>query len=97
MNSPVLPTRLRFLAFLALSCLAGACAQAPPRQSAAPITEEFMIPAADPGLQLYVRNKRPRDLDAFTPRNIVLFVHGASYPAQSHSTWPSTACHGWTT
>jgi len=23
------------------------------------VTEEFMVPAKDPGLQLYVRNKRP--------------------------------------
>jgi pimeloyl-ACP methyl ester carboxylesterase len=51
--------------------------------NAALVTEEFMIPAADPGLQLYVRNKRPRDLARFTPDNMVLFVHGATYPAET--------------
>lgn len=47
------------------------------------ITEEFMIPGSDPGIQLYVRNKRPEGLTRFTPDNIVLFVHGATYPADT--------------
>jgi len=47
------------------------------------VTEEFMIPGPDSGVQLYVRNKRPRDLQAFTPRNVVLFVHGATYPSET--------------
>lgn len=47
------------------------------------ITEEFMIPGADPGVQLYVRNKRQRSLATFKPDNIVLFVHGATYPAET--------------
>jgi pimeloyl-ACP methyl ester carboxylesterase len=46
-------------------------------------TEEFMIPGADPGVQLYVRNKRPRDATRFTADNVVLFVHGATYPAET--------------
>jgi pimeloyl-ACP methyl ester carboxylesterase len=47
------------------------------------ISEEFMIPGADPGVQLYLRNKRPRSLATFKPDNIVLFVHGATYPAET--------------
>jgi len=47
------------------------------------ITEEFMIPGSDPSIQLYVRNKRPEGLTRFTPDNIVLFVHGATYPADT--------------
>lgn len=47
------------------------------------ITDEFMIPGADPGVQLYIRNKRPRSLATFKPDNIVLFVHGATYPAET--------------
>jgi len=35
------------------------------------VTEEFMIPGPDPGVQLYVRNKRPADLVTFSSRNIV--------------------------
>lgn len=42
-----------------------------------------MIPGADPGVQLYVRNKRPRDLATFSAENVVLFVHGATYPAET--------------
>lgn len=74
-------------ALLALACLwlVAACANQPTTASSGAdlVTEEFMIPAADPGLELYVRNKRPRDLTAFRPDNIVLFVHGATYPAES--------------
>ena len=69
------------IVFLAV-VLMSACASVP-GERAALVTEEFMIPGADPGVQLYVRNKRPRDLAAFTPENIVLFVHGATYPAET--------------
>jgi len=46
------------------------------------VTEEFMVPAVDPGIQLYVRNKRPEGMTQFTKDNIVLFVHGAGTPAE---------------
>ena len=46
-------------------------------------TEEFMLPALDPGIDLYVRNKRPEGLTRFTPDNIVLFVHGATTPCET--------------
>jgi pimeloyl-ACP methyl ester carboxylesterase len=66
-----------------LALLTAGCAQLPKQPSTDLVTEEFMIPGADPGVQLYVRNKRPRDMAAFKPDNIVLFVHGATYPAES--------------
>jgi len=47
------------------------------------ITEEFMISGGDSGVLLYVRNKRPEGLPRFIPDNIVLFVHGATYPADT--------------
>jgi pimeloyl-ACP methyl ester carboxylesterase len=47
------------------------------------ITEEFMVPAVDPGIDIYVRNKRPADMTAFRPARTVLFVHGATYPAHA--------------
>jgi pimeloyl-ACP methyl ester carboxylesterase len=59
------------------------CAQSPMQPMRDLVVEEFMIPGADPGVQLYVRNKRPRDLTAFRPDNVVLFVHGATYPAET--------------
>jgi len=47
------------------------------------VTESYQIPACDPGVQLYVRNKRPEGMTAFTPERILLFVHGATYPAET--------------
>jgi pimeloyl-ACP methyl ester carboxylesterase len=46
------------------------------------VTESYHVPARDPGIQLYVRNKRPEAMTTFTPDRIVLFVHGATYPAE---------------
>lgn len=59
------------------------CATMQTTGSAKLVTEEFMIPAVDPGIQLYVRNKRPEGMTQFRPENIVLFVHGATYPAET--------------
>ena len=72
-------TKVGLLIFMLL--LAGCATVLSDRQGL--ITEEFMIPGADPGVQLYVRNKRPRSLSTFKPDNIVLFVHGATYPAET--------------
>jgi len=47
------------------------------------VTEEFMIPGADPGVSLYLRNKRRRDLTVFSAENVVLFVHGRTYSAET--------------
>ncbi len=47
------------------------------------VTEEFMVPGGDPGIQLYIRNKRPASLARFAADNAVLFVHGATYPAST--------------
>src|SRR5262249_29765311 len=69
-------------AFLFLSSMAIPQANAQPAAQAL-VTEEFMIPSADPGVQLYVRNKHPRGASRFTADNIVLFVHGATYPAET--------------
>ena len=46
-------------------------------------TEQFMIPAVDPGIELYLRNKHPSGAKDFAPGRILLFVHGATYPAES--------------
>jgi pimeloyl-ACP methyl ester carboxylesterase len=47
------------------------------------VTEEFMVPSGDPGIEIFVRNKRRADLARYAPGNIVLFVHGATYPAET--------------
>ncbi len=47
------------------------------------ISEEFMVPSADPGISLFVRNKRPHGMASFEPGKILLYVHGATYPAET--------------
>jgi len=47
------------------------------------VTETIMVPARDPGIQLHVRNKRPDGVSKFGVDRIVLFVHGATYNAES--------------
>ena len=66
--------------FIAGSALfaGGACAQ-----SQQLVTEEMMVKSPDPGIEIYVRNKRPAAMTAFRPERTVLFVHGATYPAHA--------------
>jgi pimeloyl-ACP methyl ester carboxylesterase len=47
------------------------------------VTETFAVPAVDPGIQLHVRNKRPAGVTNFAANRVVLFVHGATYPAET--------------
>jgi pimeloyl-ACP methyl ester carboxylesterase len=47
------------------------------------VTEEFMVPAVDPGISLYVRNKHTKGTKKFAGDKILLFVHGATYPAET--------------
>ena len=47
------------------------------------VMEEFMVPAVDPGISLYVRNKHPKGVKSFPGENILLYVHGATYPAET--------------
>jgi pimeloyl-ACP methyl ester carboxylesterase len=47
------------------------------------IMEEMIVPAVDPGIEIYVRNKRPANMTAFRPERTVLYVHGATYPAST--------------
>jgi pimeloyl-ACP methyl ester carboxylesterase len=45
--------------------------------------EEFMIPAVDPGINLYLRNKHSEGMQRVPAEKILLFVHGATYPAET--------------
>ncbi len=47
------------------------------------ITHEAFVPSAMPGVSLYVREKHPAGMTRFTPGRTVLFVHGATYPAET--------------
>lgn len=47
------------------------------------VTEEYMVPSGDPGIEIFLRNKRPQGMNAHSPARTVLFVHGATYPAHT--------------
>jgi pimeloyl-ACP methyl ester carboxylesterase len=47
------------------------------------VMEEFMVPAKDADVRLYVRNKHPQASTRFAAERILLFVHGATYPAET--------------
>lgn len=67
------------------------------------VMEEFTIDAADPGIKLYVRNKRPEDMNHFTSDKTLLFVHGITLPSEATFDFPVEglswmdyiAQHGW--
>jgi pimeloyl-ACP methyl ester carboxylesterase len=44
---------------------------------------DVMIPSGDAGVQLFVRNKHPAGKENFSADKILLFVHGATYPAET--------------
>jgi hypothetical protein len=46
-------------------------------QSPSLVTEEMMVKTADPGIEIYVRNKRPADMTVFRPEQTVLYVKRA--------------------
>jgi pimeloyl-ACP methyl ester carboxylesterase len=46
-------------------------------------SKDVMIPSGDPGIELFVRNKHPADMKKFPSDRILLFVHGATYPAET--------------
>jgi pimeloyl-ACP methyl ester carboxylesterase len=67
-------------------------------------TESTTIPAADdPSIHLYLRNKHPVGTAQFSGDKILLFVHGATYPAETAFDLPLNglsmmdfiAQHGW--
>ena len=70
-----------------------AVAQTPPAQIFAPspakadtpkvVIDDIMVPSSDPGIEIYVRNKRPADMVSFRPESTVLYVHGAGLPSGS--------------
>src|SRR5919199_1074255 len=62
-----------------------ALATASPAWAADPelATESYRIPSADPGIELYIRNKHPAGATSFPAEKILLYVHGATYPSET--------------
>src|SRR6516162_9966505 len=69
-------------AHLLAAAVAAAFATQTSAQAPKVVMEEMTVPS-EPGVEIYVRNKRPADLSAFRPERTVLFVHGATYPAHT--------------
>ena len=66
-----------------LLILTGCAATAPGGGSGSDIVmEEFRVPS-DTGIEIYVRNKRPAGMTQFSAAKTVLYVHGATYPAET--------------
>jgi pimeloyl-ACP methyl ester carboxylesterase len=46
------------------------------------IVEDMMVPS-EPGIEIFVRNKRPTNLGKYSAERTVLMVHGSTYPAHT--------------
>jgi pimeloyl-ACP methyl ester carboxylesterase len=71
--------RVSILSFLALIGCDAMASQAELKL----VTESYMIQSHDPGIQLYVRNKRPEGMAQFSGEKTLLYVHGTSQAASS--------------
>jgi pimeloyl-ACP methyl ester carboxylesterase len=71
------PYEIHSVAALIIAFVTPASAQAPNIA-----IDEFMV-QSEPGIEIYVRNKRPAGMSAFRPERTVLFVHGSTYPAST--------------
>jgi pimeloyl-ACP methyl ester carboxylesterase len=56
--------------------------------------EEFLVPSQDPGIEIFVRNKRSVNMRDFSPARTILYVHGATYPAHTTFDLPVEG-HSW--
>ena len=74
--------RLLQLVFVGACCALAGCAASGGAGGGEIVMEEFRVPS-DPGIQIYVRNKRPAGMTRFSAAKTVLFVHGATYPAET--------------
>jgi len=46
-------------------------------------TESYHVASAHADIEIYVRNRRPVELNVFRPDRTLLFVHGATYPSDT--------------
>ena len=58
------------------------CSTAGSAGAPAPVTEDVMVPTAEAGISLFMRNKAPAGLKFVSAEKTVLFVHGATYPSE---------------
>lgn len=77
-----MPSRLRALT-LGLAVAALSFAALPARAASEIETKSFTIPSGEPGIELFMRNKHKAGVTSFGPDRTLLFVHGATYPAET--------------
>ena len=76
--------RARLLRLSFLFATAIVAATLPPASAKEPKLEssDTMIPSGDAGIELFVRNKHLSGRES-SPDKILIFVHGATYPAET--------------
>ena len=47
------------------------------------VSEDIMVKSPDPGIEIFVRNKRPANMTSFRPERTLIYVHGATYPSST--------------
>src|SRR5215467_9540575 len=67
---------------LMLAAAIAAFAMPAAAQSPQLVTEEMLV-ASDPGIEIFVRNKRPADITTFRSERTLLFVHGSTFPSHT--------------
>jgi pimeloyl-ACP methyl ester carboxylesterase len=71
-------------ALCALAIIGGTTNAALAQSTPKIVMDEFTVPAKDdPSIKIYVRNKHPDGMAQFAPDRTVIFVHGATYPAET--------------
>ncbi len=71
----------KHLAFAALFAAVAGLAASSPAAAAKIEQHDYKIDAVDPGIKLFVREKMQEGNKTFTKDNIVLFLHGATFPS----------------
>ena len=74
---------ITLLAAAALAAFAAISSGVADDQTPKLVTEHFIIDAADTGVKLYVRNKRPEEMKQFRSERTLLYVHGATQPSEA--------------
>ena len=73
---------LTFWTAVAVTATGGSVAAAAEQENVI-VKEEFLVQGRDPGIKLFVREKRLTHLPKITKENVVLFVHGIPSPAST--------------
>lgn len=65
--------------------VAGFPVSLPARASEPPriVSQDLRIPSDTPGIELFLRNKRPENLTQFRPERTVLYIHGSTQPSET--------------